>query len=106
VKPYTRRIPKSISMARLLAEALVKGPTAAERRKGAAVAFPERSAVQSVILRDGILTVDFNERLQNVGGSCRAQMIRESVTRTLLKLPAVKKVVITAGGSEPLALQP
>jgi hypothetical protein len=106
VKPYTRRIPKSISMARLLTEALVKGPTAAERKKGAAVAFPEHSAVQSVNLRDGVLTIDFNERLQNVGGSCRAQMIRESVTRTLLELPAVKKVVITAGGSEPLALQP
>ena len=106
VKPYTRRIPKSISMARLLVETLVQGPTADERSRGAAVAFPEGSAVQSVILRDGTLTVDFNERLQNVGGSCRAQMIRAAVTETLKRLPAVKKVVITAGGSEKLALQP
>jgi hypothetical protein len=106
VKPYARRIPKSISMARLLVEALIHGPTAAERKQGAAAAFPEGSAVRSVNLRDGVLTVDFNEHLQNVGGSCRAQMVREAVTRTLSKLPAVKKVVITAGGSEPLALQP
>jgi hypothetical protein len=106
VKPYTRRIPKSVSMARLLGETLVKGPTAEERKRGASVVFPEGSAVQSVILRNGVLTVDFNERLQNVGGSCRAQMIRASTTRTMLTLPAVKKVVITAGGSEPLALQP
>lgn len=106
VKPYTRRMPKTISMARLLVEALVQGPTAGERARGAAVAFPERSAVQSVILRDGTLTVDFNERLQNVGGSCRAQMIRAAVTETLSRLPSVKKVVITAGGSETLALQP
>jgi Immunoglobulin-like domain of bacterial spore germination/Sporulation and spore germination len=106
VKPYTRRIPKSISMARLLVEALVDGPTADERTHGAAVSFPEHSAVQSVILRNGTLTVDFNERLQNVGGSCRAQMIRASVTETLRRLPAVKSVVITAGGSEKLALQP
>lgn len=106
VKPYTRRIPKSISMARLLVETLVHGPTADERKRGAAVAFPEGSAVRSVILRDGVLTVDFNERLQNVGGSCRAQMIRSSVTETLRRLPAVKSVVITAGGSEKLALQP
>ena len=106
VKPYTRRMPKSISMARLLAEALVHGPTAGERARGAAVSFPEGSRVQSVILRNGVLTVDFNERLQNVGGSCRAQMIRTTVTETMRRLPAVRQVVITAGGSEKLALQP
>ncbi len=106
VKAYTRRIPKSISMARLLAEALVQGPTAEERKSGAVHAFPEGSAVRSVILRDGVLTVDFNERLQNVGGSCRAQMIRASVTETMSRLPTVKKVVITAAGNEKLALQP
>jgi len=106
VKPYTRRIPKTISMARLLVEALVQGPTSGERTRGAAVSFPKGASVQSVILRDGTLTVDFNERLQNVGGSCRAQMIRAAVTQTLSRLPSVKKVVITAGGSEKLALQP
>jgi hypothetical protein len=105
-KPYTRRMPKSISMARLLVEALVHGPTKEERARGAAVAFPEGAAVQSVILRNGVLTVDFNERLQNVGGSCRAQMIRTTVTETMRRLPAVREVVITAGGSAKLALQP
>jgi hypothetical protein len=106
VKPYRRRIPKTISMARLLVETLVQGPTAAERKRGAAVSFPKGAAVQSVILRNGTLTVDFNERMQNVGGSCRAQMIRAAVTETLSRLPSVKKVVITAAGSEKLALQP
>jgi hypothetical protein len=53
-----------------------------------------------------VLTVDFNERLRNVGGSCAATAIRRSVTRTLQRLPAVKRVVITAAGSEKLALQP
>ena len=104
VKPYTRRIPKSVSHARLLVETLLAGPLPSER--GAVTAFPEGSRVESVNLRDGVLTVDFNERLRNVGGACRAQMIRESVTQTLQTLPAVKKVVITAGGSESLALQP
>ncbi len=95
VHPTTRRIPKSLSHARLLVETLLTGPP-----------FPSGSRVESVNLRDGVLTVDFNQRLQNVGGSCQAQMIRESVTRTLQTLPSVKKVVITAGGSEKLALQP
>jgi hypothetical protein len=106
VTPYVRRMPKSISMARLLLEALIAGPAPEEQRRGATTAFPQGSAVQSVNLRNGTLTVDFNDRLRNVGGSCRAQMIRASVTETLRRLPSVKKVVITAAGSEPLALQP
>jgi hypothetical protein len=106
VNPHTRRIPKSVSIARLLVEALVAGPTDAERKAGASQPFPAGSRVESVILRDGTLTVDFNDRLRNVGGSCAVQMIRSSVEQTLRQLPAVRKVVITAGGSEALALQP
>lgn len=106
VAPYLRVLPKSISIARLLVEALIAGPTEKERAAGAAPAFPRGSAVASVQLRDGVLTVDFTERLQNVGGSCQAQMIRAAVTQTLQRLPAVQKAVITAGGSEALALQP
>jgi spore germination protein GerM len=93
-------------MARLLVEALIAGPTPDESAAGAAAPFPEGARVESVNLRDGVLTVDFNERLRNVGGSCQAQMIRQSVTATLSALPSVKKVVITAAGSEALALQP
>ena len=106
VVAFRRSMPKSVAMARLLLEALIAGPTAEERKKGAAAPFPEGSRVESVNLRDGILTVDFNERLQNVGGSCAARMIRESVTQTLRRLPNVKTVVLRAGGSESLALQP
>ena len=104
VKAYRRAIPKSVSHARLLVEALVAGPLPSER--GATSPFPQGSRVESVILRGDTITVDFNERLRNVGGACRAQMIRESVTRTLRALPSVGKVVITAAGSESLALQP
>lgn len=101
-----RAVPGTVALARLLAEALVAGPGSSERTSGATSPFPQGSRVESVILRQGELTVDFNERLQNVGGSCAAQAIRTSVTRTLSRLPAVRRVVITAGGSEQLALQP
>lgn len=97
VTPHMRRIPKSVSMARLLVEALMADPE---------TPFPKEARVNSVNLREGVLTVDFNERLQNVGGACAAEMIRQSVTQTLQTLPSVKKVVITAAGSEKLALQP
>lgn len=103
---FTRSLPKSIAMARLLCEALIAGPDAGERAAGATSPFPRGSEVRSVILRDGEVTVDFNERLQNVGGSCAALGIRESVVRTLKELPSVKRVTITAAGSKELALQP
>lgn len=104
---FQRTVPKTVSMARLLAEALVAGPTAAETASGAGnAAFPRGSAVKSAILRDGTLTIDFNERLRNVGGSCTVSAIRGSVTRTMMRLPSVERVVITAEGSESLALQP
>lgn len=94
---FERTVPKTAALARLLVEALLND---------ARSPFPKGSDVKSVNLRDGVLTVDFNERLQNVGGSCAALAIREAVTRTLRQLPSVKRVVITSGGSEALALQP
>ena len=101
-----REAPHTVAVARLLAEMLVAGPDSSERAAGAAPVFPRGSQVNSVILRQGELTVDFNERLQNVGGSCAAQAIRASVTRTLSRLPSVRRVIITAAGSQDLALQP
>ena len=103
---FTRQVPRAVATARLLVEMLVAGPTEAEKAAGASAPFPPGSRVNAVTLRGGELTVDFNERLQNVGGACAAQAIRESVTRTLMRLPAVKSVVITAGGSREQALQP
>ena len=105
-RAFTRLVPKSVGVARLLVEALIAGPDAAEKAAGAVSPFPQGSDVNSVVLRDGVLTVDFNERLQNVGGSCAASAIRQSITRTLARLPTVKRVVISASGSEKLALQP
>lgn len=105
-RALTRQVPRTVAVSRLLVEALVAGPDSTEHAAGARSAFPRGSRVRSVVLRDGTLTVAFSERLQNVGGACAALAIRASVTRTLERLPAVRRVVITAGGSEKLALQP
>jgi hypothetical protein len=101
-----RDAPRTVAVARLLAEMVVAGPDSVERAAGATSPFPQGSRIESVILRQGELTVDFNERLQNVGGACAAQAIRASMTSTLQRLPAVQRVIITAGGSRDLALQP
>jgi hypothetical protein len=104
VSPVVRAMPKTVSLARALTEALVRGPI--ESEAGLSNPFPRGSDVNSVILRSGVLTVDLNDRLQNVGGSCAALAIRASLERTLKELPAVREVIITAGGSRELALQP
>ena len=104
--PFPREVPRAVAVARVLVEALVAGPTPDEKSAGATAPFPVGSRVNSVVLRGGVLTVDFNERLQNVGGSCAAQAIRASVTQTLQRLPGVQSVLITAAGSRALALQP
>jgi hypothetical protein len=103
---FTREVPRTVSIARLLVDILVGGPTEAEKAKGASAPFPAGSRVNSVVLRNGVLAVDFNERLQSVGGACAAVAIRESVTQTLMRLPGVRSVLITAAGSRELALQP
>lgn len=102
VFPEERTIPVSASLARLLVEALIAGPASRDLDHP----FPPGSQVRSVNLRDGVLTVDFNERLSNVGGSCAATAIRASVERTLRQLPNVRRVRITAMGDEKTALQP
>ena len=103
---FTRAAPRTVAVARLMTEALVAGPDSTERAAGASMPFPEGAAVNSVVLRGTTITVDFNERLQNVGGACAAQGIRAAVTSTLLTLGAVRMVVITAGGRDDVALQP
>jgi hypothetical protein len=106
IQPFRRTVPKSVAMARLLLEALLAGPTAEETKRGASGVFPRGAAIRSVVLRGDELQVDFNERLTNVGGSCTAQAIRDTVTRTLLQLPSIKRVRISARGNVEQALQP
>jgi hypothetical protein len=104
--PFERSLPTSRSVLRLAAEALVAGPTSEETARGATQLFPEGSRVEAVNLRDGKAVVDFNERLVNVGGACRAQAIRAAVEKTLLAVEGVRSVEIRAGGSAAQALQP
>lgn len=106
VKDFTRDVPATVAVARLLVEALVAGPTSTEKAAGAAAPFPAGARVRTVVLRNGQLAVDFNERMENVGGACAAQAIRTSLTRTLERLPSVTSVVISAMGSTTKALQP
>lgn len=106
VGEVVRNLPTTISPARLAIEALIEGPQQSEAIRGFSNPFPEGAQLQSIKLAGGTVTVDFNERLRNVGGSCRAQGIRAAVEQTMLGIDGIDRVVITADGSESLALQP
>lgn len=104
--PVTHTVPNTIAMARLLAEALIAGPTDSEKGQGFSSQIPRGTRVSSVDLDGSTITIDFSPEMQNIGGSCRVQAIRASIERTLMELPNVNRVRITAAGSEELALQP
>lgn len=106
VEQVVRDVPASRSTARLALEALVRGPIQPEAVAGFTSPFPEGAAVRSVNLANGTLTVDFNDALQNVGGSCRVQSIRAAVEKTMTSIAGIDRVVITAMGDEKTALQP
>ncbi|HEY0787624.1 MAG TPA: Gmad2 immunoglobulin-like domain-containing protein [Thermoanaerobaculia bacterium] len=106
VERVVRDVPASPAAARLALEALLRGPTQAEAVAGFRNPFPRGAALRSVNLKNGILTADFNDSMQNVGGSCRVQSIRAAIERTMREIPGVERVVITAMGDEATALQP
>lgn len=97
VFPLSHELPATPAIARAMVDALMRLP---------GNPFPRGSDVNRIALRDGVLTIDFNETLRNVGGSCRAQAIRASIEHTLGELPGVNRVEITAAGSSGQALQP
>jgi hypothetical protein len=101
-----RDYPATQSVARAVVEALLAGPTESEKAEGAIAPFPAGTAVTSINLRDGVLTVDFNEAMGNVGGSCRALALRAMLETSLGSLRGVTKVRLTVKGREEIALQP
>lgn len=106
VEPVTRRIPKSVAMARLLIEALMRGPTEDEKTMGVTNPMPRGATLTSVSVDGSTAVADFGSGMSNVGGSCRAQAVRASIETTLRALPTVKRVRILAAGDEATALQP
>lgn len=106
VEKIIRRIPATTSLARTVIEALLAGPSTEEGKRGFSSPFPKGVNLRSVNLAAGILTADFDGRLGNVGGSCRARGARAALEQSLLALPSVKRVRILSMGNEQAALQP
>lgn len=90
-----------------LLEALLKGPTDAEKSEGYFSSLPEGLEMRSFDVDGGVARVDFGAALGKVAGSCRVGAIRAQIEETLMQYSDITKVVITiAGGKPDEALQP
>jgi hypothetical protein len=96
-----------VASPRAALEALLRGPTDAERDAGYFTSLPDGAAIRSFGIEGGVARVDFDAALARVAGSCRVASIRAQVEETLRRYPGITDVVITVMGGDPgEALQP
>jgi len=102
-----RQVPKTIAVARVALEELLKGPTISEKNEDYSTSINSGVKIQSLTIENGTAKVDFDEQLEyQAGGSCRVSAIRAQITETLKQFPTVKNVVISINGRTEDILQP
>jgi spore germination protein GerM len=108
VYPVAREIPKTVAVGRASLLELIKGPIEDEKSAGyVSNIINSDVTIQSLVIKDGVAKVDFNEALERaVGGSCRVLAIRSQIMETLKQFSTVKDVVISIDGRTEDILQP
>ncbi len=80
-------------------EALLAGPTRAERASGFDSAIPDGTRLLGVSIKDGVATIDLTSEYQSGGGSTSMQVRLGQVVYTLTQFPTVKKVSFRLDGT-------
>jgi hypothetical protein len=80
-------------------DALLAGPTAAERASGVVSAVPSGTRLLGITIRGGVATVDLTSEYQSGGGSLSMQTRLGQVVYTLTQFPTVQKVRFRLGGT-------
>ncbi len=106
VFPVSRSVPRGPAPARAALEALLAGPTEAERARGYATNINPGVSVRSLVIENGVASADFSEELERTGGACLVTAIRAQLERTLMQFPAVRSVRISIAGRTEDILQP
>ena len=81
--------------------AAMKSLLTGTKEKGQTNVFPKKAKLRSVVVKDGIATVDFSKELQTnfSGGSTGEEMLIGSIVNTLTDFPEVQKVQILIEGA-------
>jgi hypothetical protein len=80
-------------------DALLAGPSAAERSTGLVSAVPAGTRLLGITIRNGVATVDLTSEYQSGGGSLSMQMRLGQVVYTLTQFPTVQKVRFRLDGT-------
>lgn len=95
VLPVEREIPLTLTPAQDVVELLLKGElTAEEKAAGFSTEFPlEGLELTGINLKEGILTLVFNDPFNKTGGgSCRVGLLWAQIRKTVQQFPTVQEV--------------
>lgn len=107
VFPSTREIPWTAGVGRAAIEALLKGPSEAEKSADYFTNINPNVRINTLVIENGIARIDLSEELdRNIGGSCRVTAIRAQITETLKQFSTVQDVIISINGRTEDILQP
>ncbi|MBI2037525.1 MAG: GerMN domain-containing protein [Candidatus Magasanikbacteria bacterium] len=107
VFPLARVVPKTIAVARVALEELLKGVSFEEANSGYQTSINSGVQINSLSIENGVAKVDFSAELQNgVAGACKVNMIRLQIEQTLKQFSTVNSVVISINGNTEDILQP
>jgi hypothetical protein len=103
VRPVRRTV-RAPAVLRGALSALLRGPTAAERRLGYGGWFTARTAgmLRSVALERGTARVDFRDFrriVPNASSACGSALLLAQLDRTATQFPSVRRAVYAFGGS-------
>jgi len=102
LSPVTRLV-SAATPARAAIEALLKGPTAAERKKGfESVASASEFRIGSLSITDGTARINFVSNRSWAGwpGDLAPVRFKKAVELTLKQFPSVQKVIVSLNGNE------
>lgn len=95
--PVARKVGRGLPLENTMRE-LIKGPTAAEKKKGLLTAVPANLRVNGIRLKNGTAEIDFNGAIeQGAGGSVLINRI-DQIVYTATQFPQVKSIVIKING--------
>ena len=97
--PVARTHEPTQGVATAAINALIAGPTRAERKFGLRTAVPTDTRLLGISIENGVATIDFTSEYQSGGGSLSMQMRLGQVVYTLTQFPTVKAVRFQLDGT-------
>ena len=98
VIPVRRFVPHTVAVAQAAVAALLRGPTASERKYGYSSQIPASTGLRGISVSRGVATVDLSKRFESGGGSLSMQLRVAQVVYTLTQFPSVSRVAFRLDG--------